>query len=387
MICDWFAEVDQRVDGRALAARFGPEHERWLRRHMRVDQVVHLARVKEMLGAYLRQESRVWGASDIDVGLAAGELTALALAAPGLLSAFAAGLGAAQDSRDAWIKKVELADLAMRLDTLGERLRGPVAAKDAVGVREVLLGSNLLSGDDWQCPLFGKDMRLELGAEGTWEQAVAVVARLRYNTVMSFMALWDVAFANSMLPSFQSSPVFLFLAPRVRPDVHWSKDGTGGGWRLNLLGRSAKYREMIDLPLSLLLDVLSLLLVYLERGEFPDEPIALGEMSRLFDKDTKKLDRLRSGRDKLTVTTLLGLLPKDDICCLAVPLLYAAHTWNVILCPPRTAAGRSVLIPDDIYLRYWNAHRSALKARGYAVDGGSIPWPNYLLRPPSPTRT
>lgn len=205
-------------------------------------------------------------------------------------------------------------------------------------------------------------MKRELADAETWEQTITVIARLTHNSVMSFMALWDIAYFNSVFPHFQSIPLFLSLAPRIRPQVQYSDDRVGGGLHLRHPKKSAKYREIIDIPSSLLFDSVSAILFYAKDRKFPDDPVPLGEIANLFGIAPKKLDRLRSGRDKLTLATLLGLLPKDDEAWVLVPLLYVAHTWNILLCPPRVGGIRNVMIPDDTYLRFWNSHRFALKA-------------------------
>lgn len=394
MLTDWICEVDQRVDGRAFAARFGPQRERKVRERMKSGRPVSASYQEKLFGAFLKNATPVWGFSAIDADPSVDEVLALASRSPGPLSAFVAGHSAAQDRRGEWIKNVGLADLAERFDILAERLRDPVGKQDVDQARQVLLGSNFLSNNDWLCPSHETDMKSELREAKTWVQAITVIARLRYNSVMSFMALWDIAYSNSIFPRFESIPLFLLLAPRIRAEVQCSVDSVGDGLHLWHPKKSAKYREMIDLPPSLLLEVVAALLLYSKDRKFSDGAIQLRDMVTLFgsgitkktEDQPKKLDRLRSGRDKLTIATFLRLIPNKEAGWELVPLLYAAHTWNILLCPPCAANERKVIIPDDVYLRFWTTHRSALTAKGYAVDGGNIPWPTYLLRSPTPIR-
>ncbi|MGH9435518.1 MAG: hypothetical protein ACRD06_05930 [Terriglobia bacterium] len=221
-------------------------------------------------------------------------------------------------------------------------------------------------------------MRAELETAEIWEDVEAVLARLQYNCVMSFMSLWDIAYSNAVFPRFESAPVFLLLAPRLRPNVRGAMNSQRADVRTK---ESPKFRDMIDVPFSLLFDIISALLRYANNDEFPRNPVALKEMVRLFGKEGKKLDRLRSGRDRITISTFIGLLPKEGPNWELVPLLYAAHTWALKLVPRSMPGERRVIIPDVTYRRFWNAHRSALRASGVNLVGGAVPWPGYLARP------
>lgn len=148
MLTDWIYEVGQRVDGRALAARFGPNLERKVREKMKSGRPVSASYLKKLFRAFLREAPPVCGFSAIDADDSVDEVLAPASRSPGPLSAFVTGHGAAQDRRGEWIKNVGLADLAEQFDILSAHLRDPVAKQDIDQVRGILLGSNFLSDND-----------------------------------------------------------------------------------------------------------------------------------------------------------------------------------------------------------------------------------------------
>lgn len=392
VLSDWITDVDKRIDGRSLAARFGATQGRKVRDRIAANRPISPEDRARLIGHYVNAAPRIFGLSEGDKA----KLVALTATLPNLagpLSHFVQGLGQAADGDFGdWIRRVGLAGLAERFDIVSERLSDPVAAKNVEEVRTILLGSNQLSGDDWVCPPGNTDMKAELVRVGAWREIETILERLQRNVIMSFMSLLDIAYCKSTFPSFQLAPTFLFVAPRIRPNMQrqWNSNSEDVG--LSSIGDGKKLRQVIDVPFSLLLDFVAALLYYKDNNrKFPDINIPLKDMSAMFGESAKKLDRLRSGRDRVTISTFVGLFrgynskaldKRDtlDVSYLFAPVLFAAHTWTLSLFPRAGAGEWKVKIPDGTYRRFWNAHLTALQARGLPLEGGTVSWPEYLAR-------
>jgi hypothetical protein len=373
---DWILNIRDRIDGRSVASRFGADEKNI--RNLLTGKIKNTRQdPASLIVSYL--EALPEGFSDLttkEMRDIAPELIQAAQNAAGPLSAFFQ----AQD-RDSRLYP-ESIKLGSVIDKTSEELSLLYSAEDLTGLKAYLLAVEFLDNDYWQCPSTERNMRSELIKADTLEDAKSVLARLRYNTILSVVALWDVEYIAARFDQFEPIPLLLNLAPQVKPGLVTRPSNYIGGIEIELPAGYRGFRDVIDTPMSLFVDVLACLLHRRKMGGWPDQVPKVSKMTEYFpNTEYHHLINIRAGLESLTIYKLDTILASSEIGVSDIyPIIMTAHIWEQYLLPRAVSGGHEAIIPDTDYLRFWNCHRESLGGHGRNIEGGQESWPAYLTR-------
>lgn len=301
---------------------------------------------------------------------------------PGLLSAMVRGgmLGLEGDPR--------AVDFAREVDELSARVDEFLRGGDGPGLRDALFAAPVLEGPYWT--MGGSDLRRDLAAARDLPAVHAVLRGLAFKVFLSTVALFDVRFAEQAFGRHRPAPVFLLLAPRLKPGLE-RIGGHSGEERYAPRGRRRGFRDAVDTPLCRFFDVVAALSMLRDAGgggDWPPAAPALSDVYRVFGgggraAGPRALDKMRHGENKITVRDLDRLLQGRSLPEFG-PLMFAAHAWEAVLVRKAGRSGKkpvSAMVPDGDYLPFWEMHKASSRGRDRAALDGAVPWPDYLLRP------
>jgi hypothetical protein len=228
-------------------------------------------------------------------------------------------------------------------------------------------------------------MRVELGQTDDWTGVQGVVNRLRYNSILSIIALWDIEFCAAEFSRFEALPLLLHVAPKIKSGLTVRRRNSAAGLTIDIPKGYRGFGDIIDRPMSLLVDITSCLLHRSEFQTWPDRLPKVSISAKTLGTTEQKLAKLRSSVDRMTMNQYQLLLNKKKLLVGDLsPLLVAAHIWEFLLLrQPNDEVGeeKKALLPDEDYLRFWSRHRATLGVSGY-VSNGDIPWPSFWARRP-----
>ena len=253
--------------------------------------------------------------------------------------------------------------LAQQLDGKGGSLEG---------YKSALLESPLVPREYWIEPLQGRDLRSMFQQANDWKTAWAITHIVIFYQQISLLALWDCEYCDDMFPGVRAIPLFLQLAPRLRPRPN-GQFGT-------LRRINTRKSDVIDSPFSQLIDLIWCLLYRTLNGDWPERFPTDAEISQVLNNFQGNLADIRAGRPNLTISRFSALWPRDirnkhgELIAPPSTLLAVAHIWNLI-------GPNKSLIPVDIYyMRAWQESRRVLGLMGSHGKMSNVSWPGYLDR-------
>jgi hypothetical protein len=241
------------------------------------------------------------------------------------------------------------------------------------GYKQTLLSSPLVPPEYWTHPVTGYDLRLLFEQATDWKTARDITQIVIFHQQLSLLALWDVEYCADRCKGLQHIPLFLQLAPGLRPRC--SKSSRGGLRRVN-----QRKKDVVATPFAQLIDLIWCLLSLTRDdgwpGSFPKDP----EMCETLNNYKGNLAYLRVGRPSLTRSKYQGLWPENvrnidgEIIGPPDTLLAVVHLWDVINPQPP-------FIPvDQFYMRAWNAHRNTLGLSSAPNVTPVRSWPEWMDR-------
>jgi len=378
MLNNWIWLVAKRMDGRAVASQFGSKAKN-IENLLQARVANSRMDMADYFDAYLDNLPPPFGKIDEATRQALIEELIAAAQDSGPLSLFFIG------QKIAGSNYPQATKLAHEFDALSVRLDDAKTNDSIPAFITALLDANFLTDDYWRCPSTETDMRLELCETDDWAIVQTVIVRLRHNCILSIVALWDLEFCASAFDRFELLPLLLHLAPKIKSGLTVRPGNTGAEITFVIPKGYKGFGDLIDRPMSLLVDVNSCLLYYREHHRWPERSPTVAKSAEILGTTQQKLAKLRSSRHRMTATQYQLLLNSKKLGVGdLMPLLAAAHIWECLLFPQSSGKGRGekkAMIPDEGYLHFWKKHKAALEARGYVFDG-NIPWPSFWARPP-----
>lgn len=376
MFSDWILEIHQKIDGRSMAAQFGADEKNV--RNLLTGKVKNTRQDPVNL-AVSYFEALPEGFLDIPKQVAralASDLIQAAKDSIGPLNSFFL----AQDRE--MLTYPETIKLATLIDKISDDLFRLYRPDDLTGLKDYLLSLDELDDDYWQCPSTNRDMRLEWSKAETWDDMQLVLGRIRYNIILSVVAIWDIEYVSARFDRIQPIPLLLALAPQVKPALTIKPTNLTGGAEIEIPHGYRGFRDVVDTPMSLFIDLLACLVHRSSKCDWPERLPKVSQMMEIFSGiEYQNLVNIRAGLENLTIYKIDEMLVSSDVGVGDIfPLIAAAHIWEKFLVPETAGGEHKVLIPDDDYLRFWSRHRERLANQGRNIEGGQEAWPAYLAR-------
>ena len=266
---------------------------------------------------------------------------------------------------------------ADELDQLAQTLidqQMPGQKPSLAGYKGALLGSPLVRREVWIEPVHDYDFITLFERAADWQECWKLTHLIIFHLQISFLALWDAEYCADVFRCFATIPLFLNLAPRLRP--RHTAQPTAGLRRFNF-----KKADVVDGPFAQLIDLLWCLLRFVQNGDWPQGFPTLGEMRKELNCYQGDLAQLRAGKPNLTADLLYSLWPdalRNRAGELMVPpltLLAVAHLWDLI-----NPSDRPPIPVDRCYMGAWHRHRRTLGISQSQALPPAIGWPCYLNR-------
>ena len=377
MLNAWIFQVLERMDGRAVPAQFGP-HTKNVQNILNGSVKSSRSEFSDFVRSYLNSLPPPFNDVDSEtIGAVVAELGSIAEKSGPLSSFFRSQKMAGRDYP-------ETTKLAEAIDALSESLT-VAKTQDAIpAFKAALLGADLLDEDYWRCPSTARDMRLELHHAGDWEAVDTLIPRLRHNCILSLVASWDIEFCAAEFDRFKPIPLLLQVAPKVKAGLTVRHSNSGGEATIDKPKGYRGFGDIIDRPMSLLIDITSCLVYCREHHNWPDQLPSVSKSADTLGTNEQKLAKLRSSVHRMTVYQYNLLLPQNPrLIGHLLPLLVSAHIWECLLLPQpseRKSQEKKAIVSDDVFLRFWNRHKAAQETKGHIFDG-DLPWPTFWARP------
>jgi hypothetical protein len=256
--------------------------------------------------------------------------------------------------------------LAHQIDKLSEVTILHLRARDLNAFLETLRGAHWLLDEhfvDFERPPQHGDPRDWLDEAGTWEECKRPAAVLICNLLFDLLAVLDLEFCSSYLTSFEATPIFLSVMPKVR----------------TASPRQSRVRDKYHLPVRRLLTLSACLRYWKQHRRWPRSAPTVKDASIWMKVSPEALTKWRTGRqftfndyawvwDNLFENLELGSRP-----AIPTPLLFATTMFTQLYVIGSAERGDlSVRHPEPAYyLKWWALERKRI---GEELDFGSRPW-------------
>jgi len=298
--------------------------------------------------------------------------------------------------------RAPLVEFATEIDRLSGDLLCARHEDDLERARQILSTHPRLTDMYWDWP-GSEGMRNRLTTAKDWDDLTPIIRGISWTVMLSTFALWDVCLHANSFKQLKAEPVFLFLAPRKKPELRGGEKSVEGGFVTKILRRFRGARDILDTPLSLYFELVWWICqckILVDPSKFPQDRPKLSEIAEFFGNQTPKvMDNFRTGKKAVTLDQMTGMLrpnpPDGSNQAIGfryqefIDMLFAAHAWNTSLIkwPGKMDfnPGRAWRFPifcdvDETYRALWQSHREDGLKRGYAAEGTNIPWADFLRR-------
>lgn len=266
---------------------------------------------------------------------------------------------------------------ADELDHLAQALldqQWPGQEPSLAGYKQTLLDSPLVRREFWIEPGRNYDW-LPLFEQATdWQEAWKLTHLIIFHLQISLLALWDAEYCADTFGRFTTIPLFLNLAPRLRPRP--GDQQQAGLRRLNV-----RKSDVVDGPFSQLIDLLWCLLRFVQDGEWPQNFPTLVKMGEDLNCYQGDLANLRAGKPNLTADLFEALWPNNvrnkdgELMVEPLTLLAAAQLWDLI-----NPSNQPLIPVDQCYMHAWHRYRYVLGTSHSQALSPTTGWPSYLNR-------
>ncbi len=265
-------------------------------------------------------------------------------------------------------------DIALNVDRLLQRLAVALQADDAkevgLAVRRCAATSRWSDSNQAQSGESGAAGR---AADG--EDVSVIVSSLIEEAFYDLMSALDAEWGGTYFGKLSPAPVFLWVAPRVNPDL--------------VLGQRPKTkRNLMFRPVRRLLEISHALVHYGTTGDWPSSAAGAAEIGQACTWGERGIANLFDGTRKLTLKSYLSLW--NGLCAdlvrrkqvpsveCPVPLAAMAITFQRFLVQTTDEhKWRSFVVLDEQkYTSLWSRHRKNLAGQR---PPGAVGWPAWLV--------
>lgn len=375
MLSSWIWNVSLSLDGRAFATQFGAD-EKNVRNILSGKVKRTMQKFENLIRSYIDALPNEYiNLTDEERRAIPAQLLKEAENARGLLSAFFKS----QDRDN--LRYSETVKLATHIDAVSEIMSKYRDQDDLIGFKKYIMLAETLDDNYWICPSKNQNMKPELALAKSWVDIDLVITRVRFNVILSVMAMYDIEYVTERFKRFRPMPLLLGLAPQAKINLQVKSRNIDKVEFETPLGFRG-FRDIVDTPMSLLTDWLSAIVQMTNQGEWPKRQLRVSEMPDIISRaEYEDLVKIRHGEMKLNIYKICDFLHSTRIGIGDIyPLIVAAYTWDKFMLPIPSTNERKAIVPDDDYMRFWNYHRAELSAKGKNIEGGNYDWPAYLAR-------